>query len=171
MSTAGSVNITPPTEAFLAVARKYASNIREVAEKQTNSVAKLELPHVRSEVEKVFLENHHEAVVGKERARETVMYLFNGGSCTPIHGGFVVPAIPLLINGSITAKVRFPEEQAVPVQLQEGSVVFVAGAEGVFLDALGDGKVVWVFLSYKVTFPSLGRHVQVRELGRVFDSP
>jgi len=157
MSTADSVNITPPTDAFRAIVQKYENDIRQAAEAQMNStpVAMLDLPDVCKGVEEEFFKSHHEKTVRDYStnalpAYKPAMFLFNGGSFTPIRAGFVVPTIPLLLTGSVTARVRFPQK-AVEVPLQEGSVVcFAAGAEEVYLDTLGDGKVVWVFLFYKV---------------------
>ncbi|KAI9766678.1 MAG: hypothetical protein M1840_006322 [Geoglossum simile] len=155
MSTADPVNITPPTEAFLAIVRKYASDIREaIADKQTRSVVGLELRHVCNEVQ-VFLEKHHEKTVrdysiDSERSGVPLMFLFNGQSCTPIREGFVLLATPLLITGSITARVRYPGNPADPVQPQEGSMWCAVGAAEAYLDVLGDGKVVWVFMFCKV---------------------
>ena len=75
--------------------------------------------------------------IGSERAKDPEIYLFNGfngGSYSPIYKGFVISAIPLLITGSITARVRSRERVPVLIPLQEGSIVCAVGAEGVFLD-------------------------------------
>ncbi|KAI9766687.1 MAG: hypothetical protein M1840_006331 [Geoglossum simile] len=155
MSAASPVDITPPTEAFVAIAQKYASDIREAVEKQTNPFAMLKLPNVSKEIEKQFLENYHEKTMrnysaNSQLAYNSAIFLINGGSGTQIHAGLINPAIPLLIIGSVTARVRIPGRPIVPVPLQEGSVVCVAGAEEVYLEMLGDGKVVWGFLFYSV---------------------
>jgi hypothetical protein len=65
MSTATLVDITPPTEAFLAIAQKYKNKIHEAIDAQTDpkAIAKLDLPKVSEEVEVEYIKNHHNEVI------------------------------------------------------------------------------------------------------------
>ncbi|KAI9773375.1 MAG: hypothetical protein M1840_007590 [Geoglossum simile] len=119
-----SISITPPTEALRAIIETYGQDIREAAERAPEHIAILNFPRALMEVVKVYEENHQEkitkeysAVLSKynpsmfifKRGQSTPQY---AGSSTPIHAGFVVVVIPLVIIGDIVAvELGFPTEQ------------------------------------------------------------
>ncbi|KAI9775818.1 MAG: hypothetical protein M1839_000869 [Geoglossum umbratile] len=170
MPPPNAVTIIPPTEGFLAIAEKYANDIRQVVEAQTSSDA-LHLPHICKEVEKEFTDSHHEKTerdysIDGLPVYKTNTYLFNKGRYTPIYAGFVVPVIPLFIVGDVTARITFSNQPAILVQLQRGLMMCIAGADGVYLDIVGDGKVVWVFLFYEAKKLDVGGGSTTREVGQ-----
>ncbi|KAI9765971.1 MAG: hypothetical protein M1840_006978 [Geoglossum simile] len=155
MSTANLVKITPPTEGFLAIVGTCENEVRQAADKQTNSadITKLDLPSVCQQVEVEYFKNHYAKMAVDYSIEEPSRYkpsifLLNGGSYI-VPAGFAVAFIPLVILDTPTAKARLPQSD--PIQLQVGSmVVYVAGAGEACLEMRGGGRVVCAFFLFKV---------------------
>ncbi|KAH0563464.1 hypothetical protein GP486_001964 [Trichoglossum hirsutum] len=65
MSSVTLVDIKPPTEVFLAIAKKYENQIQEAANAQMdpNAIVALDLPEVSEEVRSEYIKNHHNEVI------------------------------------------------------------------------------------------------------------
>ncbi|KAI9765648.1 MAG: hypothetical protein M1840_007205 [Geoglossum simile] len=150
-----SISITPPTEALRAIIERYGQDIREAAERTPERIAMLNFPNALREVVRVYEENHQEKIMKEYSAvlskYAPSMFIFKKGSSlaehalssTPIHAGFVVVIIPLVIISDIIGRARF-SDRIIEIPLEAGSMICFAAGAGAHLDALGSGGVVWV---------------------------